>query len=214
MTNNQAHGKKFEDFIKACGLFRGSSDAGRLPTASYDIEAKFDRERGLPTSVKTSGGNSISMSDARRFFGVSEDFRMIVGKYKQRDDRKEFAQIHEFILPVKSMDWLRGDLTLRDVTDLHNGLLLSEFPREEYEAARTWAHSQNAELAKRSSKVILHPKIDSAGQRRLQCSVHLNDLIEAASRYGKFILHDELIGDLVLPIVQVSSRRQRKSQRL
>lgn len=68
MTNNQLHGKRFEDFIKGCGLFPGSSDSGRSVTAGFDIEAKFDKIRGLPTSVKSSGSDGIGLSDARRFF--------------------------------------------------------------------------------------------------------------------------------------------------
>jgi hypothetical protein len=53
MTRNQLHGKKFEDLIKACGLFSGSADGGRSATASFDIEAKYDRAMSPPIELNS-----------------------------------------------------------------------------------------------------------------------------------------------------------------
>ena len=108
MTKNQLHGKKFEDFIKGCGRFPGASDAERSVTASFDIEGRFDRELGLPTSIKATGNKGVGLSDARRFWSLNKPFRMIVGAYRQEVDQKVFSQVHEFILsplpPVNSLD--------------------------------------------------------------------------------------------------------------
>ncbi len=207
MTNNQLHGKKFEDLIKGCGLFLGSADGGRSHTAAFDIEAKFDKVLGLPTSVKSTGSNVVGLSDARNFFSISQKYRMLVGFYTQVDLRKQFGIVHQFVITTKVLDTLRGKLTLDDVTRFHQGLLLTNFPAGSHLEARQWAREQKFILSEKQSMVTLNPKIDSKKQRRLQCSVLLSDLIDVCKTNGQYYLHDDTIGDLVLPIIQVSSAR-------
>lgn len=207
MTRNQAHGKRFEDFIKASGRFDGSADKGRSPTSGFDIEARFDRECGLPTSVKSTGSDIVSLSDARRFVSLSVPYRMLVGRYWQVGARKEFREVHEFILPAEATRRLIGSLTQATVDSFHNGLLA--FPAGQHRQARSWARAQKQLLAGVETCLVLNPKIDSKSQRRLQCSVRLSTLIEIAGVYGKYQLHTESIGATVLPIIQNSPRRAR-----
>lgn len=207
MTSNQLHGKKFEDFIKACGMFPGASDAARTVTAGFDIEARFDRVLGLPTSVKASGNDVVALSDARRFFSLDEDFRMIVGRYEQVEDQKVFAHIHEFVLLRTDLNDLRGELDLGMIEVFHMGLMLDKFPKGAHQAAREWAGQQKQQLAGKPSSIILNPKIDSKSQRRLQCSVHLRDLKAVCSEAGRYTLHRAAIGDFALPVIQNSGRR-------
>lgn len=207
MTSNQLHGKKFEDFIKACGLFPGASDSSRSVNAGFDIEARFDRARGLPTSVKASGNNIVALSDARRFFELDEDFRMIVGRYDQVGRQKVFSQIHEFILTRAAISELRGEVSKSQVEAFHNGLLLPRFPKGSHIEARAWAASQKLALAGLQTRIVLNPKIDSKTQRRLQCSVSLEALRSVCVTADSYTLHDTSIGDFVLPVIQNSSRR-------
>lgn len=208
MTNNQLHGKKFEDFIKACGMFSGASDSSRSVTAGFDIEARFDRSGlNLPTSIKASGSDGIGLSDARRFFAINEPYRMIVGRYDQSKDQKIFARIHECVITPSVSSALRGSVTLQMVSDLHQGLLLDQFPRGEHLAARAWAQAKKSQISDLETKIVLNPKIDSKSQRRLQCSVNLKDLIASCKAKGQYILHDKAIGDFALPVIQNSKRR-------
>lgn len=208
MTSNQLHGKKFEDFIKACGMFPGSSDSSRLVTAAFDIEARFDRSGlNLPTSIKSSGSDGIGLSDARRFFAINVPYRMIVGLYDQSQDQKISATIHEFIITAKVSSALRGSVTLQMVSDFHQGLLLDHFPRGQHLAARAWAKARKATISGLETKIVLNPKIDSKSQRRLQCSVYLKDLIASCKADGQYILHDKAIGDFALAVIQNSKRR-------
>ncbi|NJM50485.1 MAG: hypothetical protein HC843_06010 [Sphingomonadales bacterium] len=207
MSVNQLHGKRFEDFIKGCGLFPGASDQSRSVTAGFDIEAKFDRSKGLATSIKASGNDTIGLSDARRFFSVIQPYRMIVGRYRQSGGQKVFAEVHECILSQEAIVTLHGAMTLEIVTDFHEGLLLNNFPQDQHLAARAWAQDRKAALAQVETKIILNPKIDSKSQRRLQCSVHLGDLIEVSKAFDSYHLHDQSIGDFGLPIIQNSARR-------
>jgi hypothetical protein len=207
MSPNQLHGKRFEDFIKSCGLFPGSADAARSPTSPFDIEARFDRVCGLPTSIKTTGSNVVTLADARRFFATPAPYRMLVGRYRQVGDRKEFCEVHEFMLTDRALDDLKGELSLGDVAAFHEGLHISRFPLGMHQDARRWSRDRQRQLRSRASRIVLNPKIDSGTQRRLQCSLRLTSLVEAASHWGEYMLHTEQIGSVILPIVQASPRR-------
>jgi len=207
MTNNQLHGKKFEDLIKGCGLFSGSADGGRLPTAGFDIEARYDKLLGLPTSIKSTGSNIVGLSDGRSFFAISDKFRMLVGHYTQNGPHKVFKTIHEFILTPTILAELRDEVTLEDVVHFHNGLRLDSFPVGSHSEARQWARQRKVAIADKRSMITLNPKIDSKRQRRLQCSLRLSELIELCSAHETYKLHEDSIGDLVLPIKQISSAR-------
>lgn len=208
MTDNQLHGKKFEDLIKACGLFSGSSDGGRSVIAKFDIEAKFDKQRSLPTSIKSTGSDTVGLSDARRFWQVDEDFRMIVGRYRQSEGVKIFHEIHEFILGTETLSQLRGDMTYADVESLHDGISLKTFPKGKHEDARLWAQLQKGTYTKKACDITLNPKIDSKAQRRFQCSVSLELLIERCSQNQCYTLHTDWIGDIRLPLELKSSTRK------
>jgi hypothetical protein len=208
MTRNQLHGKKFEDLIKACGLFSGSADGGRSVIAKFDIEAKFDKRQGLPTSIKSTGSDIVGLSDARRFWGLSEAHRMIVGRYRQEDGVKIFAEVHELVIDAQLLEALRGDISFADVEAFHNGLSLSAFPKGQHDEARAWAQTQKEDYATRNCAITLNPKIDSKSQRRLQCSVSLTKLIERCSDQGQHDIYVNSIGDFRLPLELNSSARE------
>jgi hypothetical protein len=216
MTNSQKHGKNFEDLIKGCGLFPGASDQSRSATAGMDIEARFDRQFRLPTSIKATGGGIITLSDARKFWAIDFHFRMIVGTYQQMGAQKHFGAVHEFLLTPTDLVALRGDVTLSEIEALHVGIGLAAFPVEQYAQARDWIKQQKRAMIARTTRIILNPKISSDKisaknadkQRRMQCSVRLADLIAVTQDDNRHIVHTENIGDLVLPIALVSAKRK------
>ncbi len=208
MTRNQLHGKKFEDLIKGCGLFPGASDQSRSSTVGMDIEAKFDRTHGLPTSIKTTGSSIVTLSDARRFWAIDYPFRMLVGTYRQMNERKFFSLIHEFLILPTDLEFLRGNVTAEEVEALHVGISLAVIPTGQHQAARVWVQEKKVALVDRETRVTLTPKIDSKTQRRMQCSLKLADLISMSEVDMRHTEHRESIGDLVLPIALLSSRRR------
>lgn len=208
MTRNQLHGKKFEDFIKGCGRFPGASDAERGITAGFDIEARFDREYGLATSIKATGNSGVGLSDARRFWSLNNTFRMIVGAYRQETEQKIFNLVHEFVLTSDMLNQLRGTVTAGEVARLHHGIGISNFASGDHANARRWIKAELVALQPRYGAVRLNPKIDSKDQRRLQCSIPLAALINICGIDVNYWCHEKRIGDVALPIIYFSSRRE------
>ena len=208
MTKNQQHGKRFEDIVKGSSFFRGASDSARSSTASFDVEAKFDRTLGIPTSIKSGKGRGVALSDARRFWAINQEFRLLFGRYRQKGDEKEFYEIHEFILSPTALANLRGALTAPQIGAFHTGLSLTNFPRGKHPEARAWARQEKSKLKQYVTCIALNPKIDSKGQRRLQCSVPVQSLIDVTNSGTTYFKHTDSFGDIKLPITLISSSRE------
>lgn len=217
MSTSQSHGKQFEDHLKAA-LFPGAADHGRSPTSGFDVEASFNKERGVPCSIKVAKqGSSISLADARRFWEIQQPFELIVSEWTQRNGtQKEFETVHRFFITSEIHQDLIAQVTAEQVARFHAGL--KTFGPGQHRAARDWARQQKIELAPflATSRIILNPKIDSKDQRRLQCSVKLASLVAVTE--GRTVVHQgqeiplhevrvDHIGALCLPFGIVSVPR-------
>lgn len=211
MARNQLHGKRSEDLIKASGRFPNSCDHERSAVDRFDIEAEFDQDLGLPTSVKSTSNGSIGLGDARRTWEnvLGYSFRMVIGRYAQFTNRKVFGEIAELVLDPSLADALIGSVSLDEVASLHEAISLRAFPAGEHNRARAHAKAAVARLKPRLGLLVLNPKIDSKNQRRLQCSLDMEGLIELARLRGSpWWLHEMHFGDLPLPLAVRSGARE------
>lgn len=208
MATSQMHGKSFENAVKSAnGIFSyATADRKRTPNSRFDIAAEDDKERGIPTSIKSTGSDSVSLSDARRFWESFNfaPYRMLIGKYHQENDKKIYGEIHEFILREKYRSALLGEVTQSEIEDFHNGL--KNFGKGQHLEAREWHRKQNQDLSERLGIVYLNPKVDSKTQRRLQCSVSLSELMRVVDSRDHTV-HSERFGTIPLPYETISKRR-------
>jgi len=206
--SDQMHGKTFENLVKASNHDRfkhSTPDRARRPDERFDISAEDDIKGGIPTSIKTTGGGTVGLSGAVQFWQSLDDapYRILVGCYRQEDNRKIFDTICEFIVKPAHRQSLLGEISLKEVEEFHNGL--KEFEKGRHQEAREWAKQHKASLSPKAGYVMLNPKIDSKTQRRLQCSIGLDDLGNAT---GGKIEHTKQFGTLALPLHLVSNQRR------
>lgn len=176
MSNNQLHGKSYEDHIKAA--FTGAADHGRSANTPWDIEKQFDKEKKLPTSIKTvknKGTIIIELADARKFWSIDEAYRMLVALYDQNGDVKNFHTLYEFLITKDEHRKMLNPITFAEVKEFHDSLL--SYGKGLHAQARAFAKQKKFQL-QRNAIVQLNQKIDSKTQRRLQCSIKLENLIE------------------------------------
>lgn len=172
---SQSHGILFENQIKSA--FPGSLDAPPCPTAVFDISAQYDKNIGLPTSIKTTGNRNVCMGDARRIFSYQNDFRLLVLQYKQNGDSKDPVRLYEFNVKKDEWEKLRGTLTIEEVSKLHETIRL--IPIGSHAQGRKSIKVIKKELVEgKECQIRLNQKIGSDNQRRLQCSVPLQTLID------------------------------------
>lgn len=210
-ANSQMHGKSFENQIKSSnGIFTyAAADRSRSATQMFDIDGDLDQKYGYPTSVKTMKSNLIYLSDARRFWNSLRKvpYRILIGKYSQKDELKEFESIHEIILREYSISDLLGDISESEINNFHERLKTFGPGPSNAKQARNWAHEHKNNLHKKRGIVKLNPKIDTRNQRRLQCSVSLEDLISIIVPKD-YLLHKDKFGTTPLPIKVYSGERR------
>lgn len=124
MSYNQNHGKNFEDVFKAA--FKGASDYGRSSFSTFDIEADFDKQRGLPTNIKSTKSKLVCLADARTFFSIEIPFRLLVILYVQENTYKRLKYLYEYYISIDDLKKLKGKITYDYVDTLHE--LLKSYP--------------------------------------------------------------------------------------
>lgn len=205
MAINQLHGNAFEDLLRPG--FPGSAANPQAHDAVFDFAAGDDPLSGLPTSVKTTGNQTVCLADARRGFDCIEPFRLLVGVYNQSGDTKEVRAIHEFHVTAKEWNDIKGDLTREEVSAFHDGI--KSFGLGDHVAGQVWAKAKKRELKSShpSTAIQLNPKIDSKRQRRLQASISLKALIQGIADHNCYTSGYRGVD---LPMVLASSPRERK----
>ncbi len=205
--NSQIHGVLWEDIIKATNFFTGASNKTRSNTSIFDIESQFDRRQQLPTSVKSTKTSIICLADARRFVSIECDYRMVVGCYIQETTIKSFTHVYEFVITKQQHKALIGALTPAFVECFHDIISIRSLPN--YADARLVASAINRiPFLTNSTELSLNPKIDSKNQRRLQCSLSL-DQIKQHSTWNEF---RENYANLILPFKIKSPSRNHQNE--
>jgi hypothetical protein len=139
-------------------------------THKWDLPAELNPDSsGGPISIKTAKWNSgIGFGDARRQFQIDQKFTLLVGFWEQGGSQKRVVKVVSVVVmpdlwaslwkPVKFADLQKLDEQIKD-RNLH------------YKAARRIANTTVNMPPFTDSVFRANRKIDSKGQRRLQCSL-------------------------------------------
>lgn len=218
MSKSQHHGKQFERKVIAESFEIPGSIA-----ESFSGTSRFDIPQGL-VSVKNPLGYAVSikaaaqaknldntvvcLADARRMWSWNQPLLLVVGVYKQLGSAKVIHTVYElsFEMTDSEQKALFGELSTDEVAVFHEAL--KRFEQGSHLLARRFAKGHKQSLASRCGCLTLNPKIDSKGQRRLQCSAKLSDLIASCKNVK---VHTADYKNLNLPLVLESSARERKA---
>lgn len=162
----QNHGVVFEQWIRDT-FFDGYKPESY--TQKWDIPASANKKFGgipvNPKAIKYKG--SVDMGDALRQYDIDEPFWLIIGYWQQEDKTKRFVNIVAERVEPEEYRKLWGDITRADLEKLDQVIKTTR----DYKEARQLAQAMKRTAPYSSSLITLNPKIDSKGQRRLQCSL-------------------------------------------
>lgn len=187
-TESQAHGFKFEDSLKE-QVFK--IDTKIKYTSKYDIPKEFNIINNHNISIKTTGNRDIGCADIFRFL-ESDETEMIITCYKQDGDYKIVKETYSLQLTEDFMKSLNDDINKDELNQLNQ--LIKNIP-----------HGKVSEETKKEYKnkckqlsleyFIVNPKVDSKKQRRVQCTLKLDailnrkdikyEIFNGAEYYGK-----------------------------
>ena len=176
----QAHGNKFEDIVtrERTGLSKKEYDG--LKKNGYT--SSFDLSKGLKVdynaSIKTTGNNTICCSDILRMM-KHNDYRLIVGCYNQVGDQKIFhTQPNDYLTLWGDMDFQRVELFVNYVKSIPEGA-------EARDNSKIVRDSLQESASCNKALYSINPKVDSKKQRRVQCSLKLDELLASGVEYEK-----------------------------
>ena len=180
----QAHGNYYEDLKtkQITGLSKEEYDA--LKENGYT--SGMDIMKGLMSpsdySIKTTSGNKIDCGDILRR-RQETDYNLVVGVYAQAGDNKVFHTEYTFYIRPEDEQKLWGRMNynqLAEYVDYIKNIPAGKQAQQETKIERTVLKNC---ITDKNALVKIHPKVDSKNQRRVQCSVKINELIKAGIDY-------------------------------
>lgn len=168
----QRHGVVFEEWV------RGTFFDGYRPeshTQKWDIPAEANRRHGgvavNPKAIKWR--TSVDLGDALRQFDIDEPFILVIGYWIQDGPKKRFVKIVAPRIEPEQWRALWGPVTRADLQRLDAMIKDRDIPHQE---VRRRAKAMKAGPPFSEAVFTLNPKIDSKGQRRLQCSLRFDEV--------------------------------------
>jgi hypothetical protein len=190
----QVHGNLFEDKIifQHTGLTKKQYQ--ELPNNSYT--SAFDITKGIMSehnvSVKTlKEGKAIGCGDILRFVDhcYNREFTIIAGCWKQiSPTHKRFYEILEFSITLDLRKIMCGGFTvenLKPFVDYVKSIPIGKAAQMKNQ--RLWKEKRQQLYDLHSPGLLrIDAKIDSKSQRRVQCSLVVNEMIKAEIPYTKY----------------------------
>jgi hypothetical protein len=168
----QRHGLVFETWIRDT-FFDGYVPPGY--TQKWDIPAEINRTHGgVPVNPKAAKYRTpVDLGDALRQYDIAEPFILVIGYWVQESEDKRFVNIVAPLITPEAWRKLWGPVTRSDLEKLD---ALIKDRSLDYREVRKQAHAMKSAPPFTGSIIVVNPKIDSKGQRRLQCSLRSDDL--------------------------------------
>ena len=170
----QPHGLVFEQWVRNT-FFNGYKPASY--TQRWGIPASENRDHGgspvNPKAVKH--GTAIDLGDAFRQYEIDEPFLLVVGFWSQEGDQKRIVNIAAPEVRPELWRKLWGSVSYADLLKLD--ALIKDTGRS-VEEIRRLALKMKSSPPFSEAVIQVNPKIDTQGQRRLQCSLRFADFFK------------------------------------
>jgi hypothetical protein len=188
MSEVQAHGNIFEDVIiqQRTGLSKKEYD--KLKKNGYTSE--FDLVAGLIVdydgSIKTTQNNTVCCADLLNMMNHTGEYRFVVGCYDQIGKQKVFHTQYEFFIKSQHYDMLWNGMDYEKIEQYVSKIKSIQRGKEaQLQYQQLFKESWKSEVDSDTSMFIINPKVDSKKQRRVQCSIPLDKLINSGIEYKK-----------------------------
>tara|TARA_B100000427_G_scaffold95118_1_gene78372 strand:- start:730 stop:1335 length:606 start_codon:yes stop_codon:yes gene_type:complete len=182
----QQHGNYFEDLkikeLTGYGKEEYDSFKSNGYTSSMDLVEGLYVDRNY--SIKTAKGNKVDCGDILRRM-VEDDYNIVVGLWKQSGDNKIFHTEYTFNIKPEDMVKLWGNMKYEDVKDFDSFIKSIPSGKEAQQTTKAERTSRKKTLADKNALMVIHPKVDSKNQRRVQCSFKIDQMIKSGVEYTK-----------------------------
>ena len=183
----QSHGNDYENLVIKRITGKGKKEYDKLKgkggyTSSMDIVKGLlsDRDR----SVKTTNGNKVDCGDILRRMSEKE-YEVIVGQYKQNGGYKVIHTQYTFKIKPEDYNKLWGNMKYELVEEYDTFIKSIPAGREAQQNTKIERQVLKNAISDKKALMVIHPKVDSKKQRRVQCSFKIDEMIASGVEYTK-----------------------------
>ncbi len=177
MTEVQNHGFVFEDWVK---------DILGVKNLAYNYTQKWDILGETPISVKCMGlTNALEFGSTVRIWEINETFTLVVGRWEQIGLKKLIRSIDEIDITPAILIKMRGNITLEELKDFDKKIKSFPAGKEGQKKGIEFAKKWKSERKERMGLLTITHKIDSKGQRRIQCNLNYKNYIKLFGQPSK-----------------------------
>ena len=183
----QSHGNDYEDLVikRLTGLSKKEYDALKGKggyTSSMDIVKGLlsDRDR----SVKTTKGNKVDCGDILRRMSEKE-YEVIVGQYRQNGGYKVIHTQYTFNIKPEDYNKLWGNMKYELVEEYDSFIKSIPSGKDAQQSTKEERTIRKNNISCKDALMVIHPKVDSKKQRRVQCSFKIDEMITSGVEYTK-----------------------------
>ena len=135
-------------------------------------------------SIKTAKGNKVDCGDILRRMS-EKSYTVVVGQWRQDGGTKVIHTEYTFNVKPEDYSKLWGSMTYEQVKEFDQYVKSIPKTREGQQSTKAERTRRKSEIACKDALMVIHPKVDSKSQRRVQCSFKIDEMIAAGIEYTK-----------------------------
>ena len=195
MTAVQSHGEYYEDLKtrQFTGFGKKELDKKKKDVGGYT--SPMDIPKGLYSdtdkAIKTTKGNKVDCGDILRRMSEKE-YEFVVGQWRQKGNNKVFHTEYVFNITPEDYDKLWGDMTYELVEEFDTFIKSIPEGKEAQQSTKKERTQRKKNISDKNALMVIHPKVDSKKQRRVQCSFKIDKMIAAGVEYTKKDINIEI----------------------
>ena len=116
---------------------------------------------------------------------VEDDYKIVIGLWKQSGDNKIFHTEYTFNIKPEDMVKLWGNMKYEDVKEFDSFIKSIPSGKDAQQATTAERTLRKKAIADKNALMVIHPKVDSKNQRRVQCSFKIDQMIKSGVEYTK-----------------------------
>ena len=190
----QSHGNDYEDFVikRLTGKSKKEYDSLKGKggyTSAMDLVEGLLVDKNY--SIKTAKGNKVDCGDILRRRS-EKSYTVVVGQWRQDGDTKVIHTEYTFNVKPEDYSKLWGSMTYEQVKEFDQYVKSIPKTREGQQSTKAERTRRKSEIACKDALMVIHPKVDSKSQRRVQCSFKIDEMIAAGIEYTKMPMNIEI----------------------
>ena len=121
-----------------------------------------------------------------------KSYTVVVGQWRQDGDTKVIHTEYTFNVKPEDYSKLWGSMTYEQVKEFDQYVKSIPKTREGQQSTKAERTRRKSEIACKDALMVIHPKVDSKSQRRVQCSFKIDEMIAAGIEYTKMPMNIEI----------------------